>query len=115
MICGKFSALALRRELIVTNRRGNIAHEPAISFKYIKSDSYKLAFSVRKKVGCSVKRNWIKRRIREIVRKINLEKVCAKPFYCIIIVKIEALSYSFDELEHEINQIFYKINKQLSA
>lgn len=112
MNIGNFEPLALRKEIIKTNKNGQIIKANAIMIKYLITDNEKskIAFSIRKKVAKANKRNKIKRRIREILRKTNL----TTSFYCIIIAKQEVLEYSFKELEKEIIETLSKIEKNAS-
>lgn len=128
MICGKFKPLALRKELIATNKRGVAIHMNAFIIKYLPSAENKMAFIVRKAFGNAVARNKIKRRIRMVVAKIDCEKADYnkidykmadyKKIHAInfiIIAKTEAISYPFNKLEDEINQAFCRIFEQINV
>ena len=67
---------------------------------------YKFGISVSKKLGNAVKRNKIKRQIREIISKNNYEN----NFNCIIIVRKSYLEQTFLENSNDLNYIFNKIN-----
>jgi len=70
------------------------------------NDIYKFGISASKKVGNAVRRNKIKRQIKSILDK----KVYKNNFNCIIIIKKEINSKSFNEIELELNNLINKIN-----
>ena len=70
------------------------------------NDIYKFGISASKKVGNAVRRNKIKRQIKSILDK-NIYK---NNFNCIIIIKKEINSKSFNEIELELNNLINKIN-----
>lgn len=71
-----------------------------------KTKSIKVGFAVTKKIGKATVRNFVKRRLREIVRK-SLPSL--KQNYNIIIVAREnILNFSFEELSKEYNTLIKK-------
>lgn len=115
MRCGMFVPLALRSELIAIKKFGELIHTQSFIIKYIKIEQKecKLAFSVRKKIGNAVIRNLIKRRLRESLRHLVMDK--KNGINCLIIAKQEILSYPFEKLDYEINKAFSKIFKHMDA
>lgn len=67
---------------------------------------YKFGLSVSKKVTNAVGRNKIKRRLKDIIDKNNYQN----NFNCIIIVKKEILSKSYQEMSIDLNEAFKKLN-----
>jgi len=67
---------------------------------------YKFGISASKKVGNAVTRNKVKRQVKSILDK-NIYK---NNFNCIIIIKKEINSKSFNEIELELNNLINKIN-----
>lgn len=75
-----------------------------------KSDKLAIAFSVSKKYGKAVERNYAKRVMREICRKTLNSLPCVK---IVIVVKKEAKSASFVDLQKDlIKQIEYICYKE---
>lgn len=79
---------------------------------YIKSDKPQIAFSVSKKYGNAVERNYAKRIMREICRPLITTFPCVK---LVIVVKKDAKNANFEilktDLEKQINYICYKETK----
>jgi ribonuclease P protein component len=73
---------------------------------YVKSqakpDLFKMAISVPKKFGNAVKRNKMKRWIREIIRELQL----GPGFDYFVLVKVSANQYTFLELKKHIDLCF---------
>lgn len=106
MKCGTFQPLCLRKELMSVHKRGLFEHAESFSIKFLKSSQNKIAFIVRKKMGNAAERNLVKRRFREIMRKLP---ECDIHIHCLIIAKQEAFGYPFDKLELETRNAFAKI------
>ena len=67
---------------------------------------YKFGISVSKKIANAVGRNKIKRRIKDIIDKNNYQN----NFNCIIIVRKEILSKSYQEMSIDLNEALKKLN-----
>lgn len=67
---------------------------------------YHFGFSVGKKIGNAVIRNKYKRRIKNILDKIDFKN----NFNCIIIVKKGILDKSFKQMEEDLIELVKKIN-----
>jgi len=130
---GHFSALCLKKEIGILNKIGSFLKSNAFAFKFTtsqkvaktilknsknllnsaiyagNSDCNKVAFIVRKKLGNAPARNKIKRKLREILAKIEPNQ----PISMLIIAKPEAFLYPFDRLENEIRFMLAKIQKNL--
>lgn len=70
------------------------------------NDTYHFGLSVSKKIGNAVKRNKIKRQLREIISENDYQK----NIDCIIIVRREIKEASFSEIKEDLNEIFKKQN-----
>lgn len=70
-----------------------------------KFSSYKIGYSVSKKIGKANVRNKVKRRLREIVRRSDFPKEYAN-YVLMAREGIELLS--FDELKNQVKEIFSK-------
>ena len=65
---------------------------------------FQFGITVSNKVGNAVTRNRIKRQIKSIIDKNHYQN----NFKCIIIIKREILEKSYDVLERELNEYFFK-------
>ena len=70
----------------------------------------RVAVSVSKKIGNSVKRNHAKRIIRELVRP-NINKI--KPANLVVVVKKDLFGVNFEKLTNEMFRCFELIEKEL--
>ena len=77
-----------------------------IHMEKIEEDNYRFGFSVGKKIGKAVTRNYIKRQLKHIVSKKNYQN----GFNCIIIVGSNILNKSFLEKEKELLEALQKLN-----
>lgn len=66
--------------------------------------NYHFGLSVGKKIGNAVRRNKVKRQLREIISENDYQK----NFDCIIIVRREINIASFSEIKEDLNEIFKK-------
>lgn len=66
---------------------------------------YHFGLSVGKKIGNAVRRNKVKRQLREIISENDYQK----NFDCIIIVRREINNVDFQEMKKELNEMFKKI------
>ncbi len=70
-----------------------------------KYENYKIGFSINKKLGKANKRNLLKRRMREIVRRdLNIPSFCNY----IVMAKENASNLSFEQLQIELKRLFGK-------
>ena len=67
---------------------------------------YHFGLSVGKKIGNAVRRNKLKRQLREIISENDYQK----NFDCIIIVKREINGANFSEIKEDLNEILRKQN-----
>ena len=70
-----------------------------------KFSSYKIGYSVSKKIGKATVRNKVKRRLKEIVRTSTFPK---SHFNYVLMVKEGVEILSFDELKNQVKEIFNK-------
>ena len=77
-----------------------------------KSKSCKIGFSVSNKVGNSVVRHKIKRRLSEIVRK-QVNSLPVKNY--IFVAKINSDKLSFSQLEKEVDYLLKKVDNEKSV
>ena len=74
------------------------------------AEAARFGFTVTKKVGNSVVRNRIRRRLREAVRLADFSLPKASHDY-VLVARIEALTVPFDELRGEIARALSKIHQ----
>ena len=70
------------------------------------TDTYFFGFSVGKKIGTAVKRNKIKRQLKEIISKNNYQN----GFNCIIMVNRGIISKNFIEIKNDVNNSLKNLN-----
>ena len=76
-------------------------------YVYRHEDSiYHFGLSVGKKIGNAVRRNKVKRQLREIISENDYQK----NFDCIIIVRREINGATFSEIKEDLNEILRKQN-----
>ena len=77
-----------------------------------KKKDFKISFVTKKKIGNSVKRNKIKRKLRSAVQK-NLNKTILKDkkYGFLIIARAQAYREKFSILDAQVNKAFEKIQK----
>ena len=84
--------------------------------KNLNKESYKklnIAFIMKKKIGNSVVRNKIKRRLRFAVQKnLQSEKSISNKYSYIIFGKTKAFDEKYSIIQNEINKTFNKINQK---
>ncbi len=88
-------------------KKGERVHTEHFTLFAVKSkyESYKIGFSINKKLGKANKRNLLKRRMREITR-IHIQI----PSFCnyVVMAKENAVTLSFEELKNELKKLFEK-------
>ena len=88
--------------------KNNKSYKSKYFFIYIEKheeNNYHFGLSVGKKIGNAVRRNKVKRQLREIISKNDYQK----NFDCIIIVRREVNNTDFSEMKLELNEIFKKL------
>ena len=100
--------LRKRKEFAYLYNNGTAKHTNHLTLVYIptKHRKLKIGFSVAKKIGKAHDRNFVKRRLRAIVRDIvpNLPD----NYNVVIIAKAGIKDLSFAELKSQTNQLFAK-------
>lgn len=81
----------------------------SIFFKKNNLDHFKYALSVGKKIGNSVKRNYYKRILKDIIYKNRLNILCYDFF---IIVKEDILKYKYDNIFLELKSLLSRFKKE---
>ena len=96
----------------VLNERNSIASKYFVIYKKENHETnhYRYAISVPKKFGNAVNRNLMKRRIRSVVRDVNL----LNNYDFFIVVKIQASSLSFLEIKKELLSLFTNLKLEVA-
>ncbi len=71
--------------------------------------NYRFGISVGKKIGNAVRRNKIKRQIKEIISKNDYQK----NFDCIIIVRREINNANFSKISEDLNKVLITLKKEI--
>lgn len=100
--------LRRKSEFAYIYRKGKAFHTKYLTMIIVptKSKISKIGFSVSNKVGNSIIRHKVKRRLSEIVRK-RISKLPIKNY--IFVAKNESSSLSFVELEKEVDILLTKV------
>ena len=88
--------------------KNNKSHKSKLFFIYLErknEDNYHFGISVGKKIGNAVKRNKVKRQIKEILSK----NIYQNNFNCIIIVRREIINYNFQDIKQELENEIKKL------
>ena len=76
------------------------------------SNSRKLfGITVSKKVGSAVKRNYVKRKLREVI-KIAVQNFDQQGFKCVIIARRQILDLSFSEIKRDLEYCLKNLLKK---
>jgi ribonuclease P protein component len=87
-------------------KKGQKAFSDTVTVYYLPADECKVGYAVGKKHGKSVKRNRIKRLLRESFRSFKLKDT--QNFFFVIIPKVKE-EYRLDLFKRDLNYIFRKI------
>ena len=87
-------------------KRANSQHFTLFSVES-KFKTYKIGYSISKKIGKANKRNLLKRRLREVVRTLSLPK---DNHNYVLLAKIGAAELSFEEIKNQVVSLFEKWN-----
>ena len=98
----KVNRLRKRYQYQYVYKAGKFVSEKAVAIHYVssKTNNIKIGFAVTKKIGHAIKRNFIRRRLREITR--NLLSNLKQNYNVIFIAKEAILETDFDELKKQI-------------
>ena len=92
-------------EKIIKNNKSYRTKYFYIYIQKHEESNYHFGLSVGKKIGNAVRRNQVKRQLREIISKNDYQK----NFDCIIIVRREINNADFSEMKLDLNETFKKI------
>lgn len=92
-------------EKIIKNNKSYRSKYFFIYLQFHDENTYHFGLSVGKKIGNAVRRNKVKRQLREIISENDYQK----NFDCIIIVRREINNADFQEIKIELNEIFKKL------
>lgn len=106
----KENILKKRKQFNWTFKNGEQSYEKDLILVYTKTKSktYKVGFSVSKKVGNAVTRNKIRRRLKAIVTK--LKDQIANNYTLIFVAKPSSADCLFCDLEVQVNSLLKKSN-----
>ncbi|WP_342261714.1 ribonuclease P protein component [Alphaproteobacteria bacterium endosymbiont of Tiliacea citrago] len=106
---GFFQSLAQKEEKKTLNCKGFFIKSKSFHCKYLKQKENKAIFIIKKKIGNSPTRNRIKRQIRAILSKKQLNNA----IHIMIILKKEFLLTNFQQLVEEFDFVFNQIEKKI--
>jgi len=92
-------------EKIIKNNKSYRSKYFYIYVQRHQEDIYHFGLSVGKKIGNAVRRNKVKRQLREIISKNDYQK----NFDCIIIVRREINNADFQEIKEDLNKSLKKL------
>lgn len=95
-------------------KKGERTHTDNFTLFVVKSkfESYKIGFSINKKIGKANKRNLLKRRLKEIVRNfVDIPKFCN----FVVMAKENSVNLSFDQLKSEMIRLFKKYENKKNS
>ena len=93
-------------EKIIKNNKSYRSKNFFIYLQHHDENTYHFGLSVGKKIGNAVRRNKVKRQLREIISENDYQK----NFDCIIIVRREINNANFSEIKEDLNYALKKLS-----